>query len=285
MVLESLFNPFRVKKKPYEMFLAGLLYTVVGMMLSYFVFREIAGILMVFLVVLATVPLLYITIIHEEELDLKYSREIVLLKEHTKVLLFLICLFLGITTAFVGAYILLPSDVSHTLFELQEQAIINVNTYVQGSITGGIALSSIFSKIFVNNLKVLFFCLVFSLLYGTGAIFILTWNASVIGAAMGSLIKKEIAITAAAVGWGSLVSYFGVASFSFFRYMTHGLFEIAAYFLAGLAGGIISIAIIKHNLQKEQVFIDALDLILISLLLLFVGGIVEVYITPALFPT
>ena len=129
------------------MFLAGLLYTSVGMALSYFVFREIAGILMVFLIVLATVPLLYTTIVHEEELELKNPPEIFLLKEHSKVLLFLIFLFLGITASFVAAYILLPQDVSHNLFELQEQAIVNVNTYVQGSITGGAALTAIFSKI------------------------------------------------------------------------------------------------------------------------------------------
>ena len=65
--------------------------------------------------------------------------------------------------------------------------------------------------------------------------------------------------------------------------MTHGLFEIAAYFVAGLAGGIISIALIKHDLTNDQVLIDALDLVLISLGLLMVASIVEVYVTPLLF--
>ncbi len=116
-----------------------------------------------------------------------------------------------------------------------------------------------------------------------GAIFILTWNASVIAVAMGSLIKQEIAKTASFVGFSNLAAYFGVATFSFFRYMTHGVLEIVAYFMAGLAGGIISIALVKHNLQEEKILIDVLDLVLISVGLLLLAGFIEVYVTPSLF--
>ena len=87
MVLESLFNPFDVKKKPWEMFLAGFIYSIIGLIMSYMVFEKIAGILTVFLIVLATLPLLYTTIKKEEELELKYKKEWKLLKEHTKDLL------------------------------------------------------------------------------------------------------------------------------------------------------------------------------------------------------
>ena len=99
-------------------------------------------------------------------------------------------------------------------------------------VLGNVTSFGLFKKIFFNNLKVLFFCLSFAFLYGAGAIFILTWNASVIATAMGGLIKNELAQTASLVGFGSLASYFSVAAFGFFRYMTHGLFEIIAYFVA-----------------------------------------------------
>ena len=65
--------------------------------------------------------------------------------------------------------------------------------------------------------------------------------------------------------------------------MTHGIFEIAAYFIAGLAGGIISIALIKHNLQENRVLIDSLDLVLISVGFLIVAALIEVFITPLFF--
>ncbi|MBI2573321.1 stage II sporulation protein M [Candidatus Woesearchaeota archaeon] len=281
MVLESLFNPFAIKKKPWEMFFAGFLFASISLVISYYVFKEAAALLTVFLVVLCTVPILYTTIKNEEELDLKSTQEWSLLKEHTKVLIFLMFLFLGITTAFVLAYVVLPQDVVKVAFSLQDQAINHVNQNVQ--ITGNITRFGLFGNIFFNNLKVLFFCIIFSLLYGTGAMFILTWNASVIATAMGSVIKTQAAQALASNGSGILAAYLGAASFSVARYMTHGLLEIAAYFVAGLAGGIISIALIKHNLSDDKVLVDALDLIMISVGILFVAGVVEVYVTPALF--
>jgi len=283
MVLESLFNPFTVKHRPWEMFFAGFIYAVVGLLLAYFVFREVAGILMVFLIVMATIPMLYTTIKNEEELDLKIDREWVILKEHSRVLLYLIFLFLGITAALVLSYLTLPSEMTSSIFALQEKAITNVNQNIQGHITGGVAQLDFFIRIFMNNLKVLFFCLVFSLLYGTGAIFILTWNASVIAVAIGGLIKSELAQVASLTGLVSLSSYAGITAFGVFRYMTHGILEIAAYFVMGLAGGILSIALIKHNFQEDRVLVDALDLIFISVGLLLIAGVVEVYITPQLF--
>ena len=177
----------------------------------------------------------------------------------------------------------LPQPVVDNVFNLQQAAIANVNKNINVVLVGNVTKADVFTAVLLNNLKVLFFCLIFSFLYGIGAIFILTWNASVIAAAIGNLIKIEVAKAASLVGFPALSSYFGAITFSFFRYMTHGIFEIISYFVAGLAGGIISIALIKHNLKEDRVLIDALDLVLISLGFLFIGGIIEVYITPLWF--
>jgi len=195
-------------------------------------------------------------------------------------LFFLMFLFLGITLALTIAYVFLPNSMINSVFNIQQQAILNVNKNIQATLTGNVIKFDLFLSILINNLKVLFFCLIFSLLYGTGAMFILAWNASVIATAMGNLIKTQLMQTATSVGILSISHYFGAVTFSFIRYMTHGLLEIAAYFVAGMAGGIISIALIKHDLKKDRVLIDSLDLILISIGLILVAGIVEVYITP-----
>lgn len=279
MVLESLFNPFQVKKKPWEMFLAGFIYSIIGLILSYFVFKEAAGLLTVFLIVMATLPLFYNTITNEEELDLKSDKEWPLLKEHTKVMIFLIFLFLGITLALSLSYLFLPSEMISVVFGTQQQAIVNVNNNIQGQVTQ----FDLFGRVLMNNFKVLFFCIIFSFLYGTGAIFILTWNASVVATAMGNLFKVELAKGASLVGLPTISNYFSAASFSFFRYMTHGIFEMTAYFIAGLAGGIISIALIKHDLKNDKVLIDSLDLILLSFGVLVIAVIIEVFVTPVLF--
>src|SRR3989344_4076455 len=283
MVLELLFNPFSLKKRPWEMLVGGFFYSVVALMLSYLVFREIAGILMVFLIVLSTIPIIYTAIKNEEELELKIDKEWFLLKEHTKVLVYLMFLFIGITVALMLAYIILPHSVTDVIFELQKTAIVNVNNAIQSNVTGQITKLSLFGKIIFNNIKVLFFCLLFSLLYGAGAMFILAWNASVIATAIGILVKTELAKTASLIGFTTFSAYFSVTTFSFFRYMTHGILEIAAYFIAGLAGGIISIALIKHNLKEHQVLVDSLSLIGISFGFLILAGFLGVFITPLLF--
>ena len=279
MVLEALINPFALRKRPWEMFIGGFFYSVIGLFLSYLVFREVSGLLMVFLIVMATFPLLYTVIKREEEIDLKYKKEWAILKEHSHVIIFLIFLFLGITTALVLCYVFLPTTMVETIFSLQTKAIHEVNVKVVGNVTA----FGLFKRIFFNNIKVLFFCLAFAFIYGAGAIFILTWNASVIAAAIGSLIKSELAQTASYVGLASISSYFGIAAFSFMRYMTHGIFEIAAYFIAGLAGSIISIAVIRHNLDNNQVVYDATELIILSLAVLVVAAVIEVFVTPAFF--
>ncbi len=289
MVLELLFNPFSLKKKPWQMFVVGFFNSIIALILSYVVFREAAGLLTVFLIVMSSLPVFYVTIKREEELDLKSDNESKLLKEHGKVLIFFLFLFFGITSALVISYVVLPSAMVNTIFELQIAAISNVNTIIQSesgsaaAVTGNITSVGLFLRILTNNFKVLFFCLIFSFLYGAGSIFILTWNASVIASAVGNLIKSEIAKAASLIGLPTLSTYFGVAIFSVFRYMTHGIFEIASYFIAGLAGGIISIAFIKQNLKEPRIYIDVLDLVLISIGLLVVAGVVEVYITPILF--
>lgn len=288
MVLEYIFNPFILKKKPWEMFAVGFIYSIIALFLSYLVFKEVSGLLTVFLIVVAVLPTMYVTVKSEEELDVKYEGEWRLLQEHAKVIIFLIFMFLGVTAALVFSYIVLPHEMVESIFDLQHKAIVNVNNYVKGNIIGGditgqTTKTDIFFKIFLNNLKVLFFCLIFSLLYGSGALFILTWNASVIAAAVGSLIKNKLAETASLAGLGLISTYFGTTAFSFFKYMLHGILEITAYFVIGLAGGILSMALIKKDLSYDSIMTDVLDLVIISIGFLLVGGIVEVYITPLLF--
>jgi len=288
MVLEYIFNPFVLKKKPWEMFIVGFTYSLIALFLSYLVFKEVSGLLTVFLIVIGILPTMYVTVKSEEELDIKYEGEWKLLQEHAKVITFLLFMFLGVTAALVLSYVFLPHNVVESVFNLQHKAIVNVNNYVRGSIigediTGQTTKTDIFIKIFLNNLKVLFFCLIFSLLYGTGSLFILTWNASVIAAAVGGLIKNKLAETASLAGFGLFSAYFGTAAFSFLKYMLHGILEITAYFIIGLAGGILSMALIKKDLSYDSIMTDVLDLVLISIGFLLVGGIVEVYITPLLF--
>jgi len=127
-----------------------------------------------------------------------------------------------------------------------------------------------FLAIFTNNMYVLIFTLVFSLIFGAGAIFVLAWNASVIAAAIGIFTKSNI-----------MDLFYGLA-----RYMIHGGLEIASYLIVALAGGIVSIAVIKHEFGTEkfwEVLQDSLNLIILAVIVLLLAAFVEVFITPMIF--
>lgn len=284
MVLESLINPAKMEKSPMNMFLIGLIYSSVAIFLSYWIFKTYASMIMVFLTTMAAIPLMYHTIKWEEEKDLQDYTERMLLKEHSKALRAFIFLFIGFVISFTVWYVVLPSDLVGTLFDTQSSTINAIN----GRITGMSMSESLdlFSKIFLNNVKVLIFCILFSFVYGSGAIFILTWNASVIGTAMGDFIRGGLAGVSATAGLSGVGHYFQIISIGLFKYTIHGVPEILAYFAAGLAGGIVSIAVIRHdfgNRRFEHVLLDSADLTLLSLGLLFLAALLEVFITPIIF--
>ena len=86
-------------------------------------------------------------------------------------------------------YVILPTSIHQNLFSIQTHTIETINYQVTGN---AINAGGVFLKIFLNNIRVLTFCLLFSFFYGVGAIFILTWNASVIGVAIGNFIRSNV---------------------------------------------------------------------------------------------
>jgi uncharacterized membrane protein SpoIIM required for sporulation len=283
MVLELLTNPLSAEKAPWNMFFIGILYASVAVFLSNWIFREHASMIMVFLTVLACVPLLYHTLKLEEKKDVELKvGELGLLKEHGKALNFLIFLFLGCTLAFAFWYVVLSPSLVQSTFSAQTATIQAINTKITGNVTG----FGVFTKILLNNFKVLIFCVLFSFLYGAGALFILTWNSSVIAAAIGNYIRTHLSNITGEYGLAKVSAYLSVVSLGLLRYLFHGIPEIVAYFIAGLAGGIISVAVIKESFGSknfEKVILDSSDLILISIGVLVVAAYMEVYITPLFF--
>lgn len=283
MVLESLINPKKAEQNPWNLFFFGFVYTSVAIPLSLWVFENHASLVMVFLTVIACVPLIYKTVRYEEKKDLIVNRETTLLKEHGKALAFFMFLFAGMTLAFAAWYVMLPEVMVQNAFRVQTQTISDLNNHISGN---SLSQVNAFGRIFFNNVKVLVFCLLFSFLYGTGSIFILTWNASVIGTAIGNFIRGNLSTVANLAGLGKVGGYLHIISLGLMKYSLHGIPEILAYFIGGLAGGIISIAVIRHDFgthKFEKIILDSSDLIVISIALLLAAGLIEVYITPAFF--
>ena len=84
----------------------------------------------------------------------------------------------------------------------------------------------------------------------------------------------------------TVAQYFSIGAYGLLRYAIHGIPEILAYFMAGLAGGIISIAAIRHDFgtkKFEHVLLDSADLLLLALVVTFLAGVLEVWVTPLIF--
>jgi len=282
MVFEDLVRPWEAKRHPLKLFFYGMAFAVLAILFSLWIFPEQASLVMVFLIVIMTTPLMYFTLREEEEEDFVSDNELWLLSEHGKAIKFLLYLFFGFLVTFSLVYIFAPESLVQQLFGFQLKTIENINNVVSGKV---VALDA-FSSILTNNLKVLFFCLMFAIFFGAGAIFILAWNASVISAAVGTYVRNGLAKSAALAGFGSVAVHFNLFVAGLFRYMLHGIFEIAAYFIAGLAGGIISMAIVNKSvrlIKLKRVIKDSAFLIAIAIVLLVIGAVVEVFVTPAIF--
>lgn len=284
-MLEMLLSPKKAEKHPWMMFVVGFVYAALSFGLVNFIFGDdlvlasYSGILLVTFTVMFTMPFMYYVIKREEEKDLKGSGSLRMITAHNKTFVALMWMFLGFLVAFSVGYVLFPHTQS---FKAQIETFCSINRpgnfdqcVTQYGVrpprqTAAAAGRERLFTIFSNNIYVLIFILVFSLIFGAGAVFVLAWNATVIAAAIG-IFSRE-----------SLINIpLGLA-----RYMVHGIIEIGAYFVGAVAGGIISVAIIKHEINSQKfwnIMQDSLNLIILAIILLVIGAIVEVFVTPYLF--
>jgi uncharacterized membrane protein SpoIIM required for sporulation len=280
MVLESIINPEKEEKTPKHMLLVGFIYSTVGILLSLWVFDGNASLPQIFLTALPLVVIVNNALRVEEE-KTKHEMKF-LIKEHGPILSLFMYLFIGLLVSYALWFTILPVKTVENVFETQ---IGTVEEITGGDVSAtGYATQNIanLESILLNNLKVLAFCILFSFLYGGGAIFIHTWNASVIGVAVGSVLRTGLRSFAGSVNMVSLSNYLSSFSVSF-SYMVHGVFEVAAYFLGAVAGGIISFAVVNHDYKTKEfkhIVFDSADTLILAVATLVFAAVLEVYVTP-----
>jgi hypothetical protein len=294
MVLESIITTEGAKNKPRIMFILGVVYAAIAIVLSYFIFPSNPSLSVIFLATIASLPILINVLTSEEEESfnyLKINKDTPLIGTHLDVFSAFTFIFLGFLVCFLVFYVAFPESINNLFFSEQIktiQSIVGPTGFF--GFGGGINAAAVSAEeglkvIMLNNFKVLLFCLLFSFLYGAGAIFILAWNASVLATAMGNFIKTKIAAIAAVTGGVTAAAYFQAVPLSFLRYMIHGIPEVGAYFLGAIAGGIISAAVVKSDYRDPRfykILMDSLDLIALAVLLLIVASLLEVSVTPLL---
>lgn len=284
-MLEMLYNPRYSEKGPIKMLFIGIVYASLSLLLVHFFFSsdpelsQASGMMVVTFCVMFSLMFMYFLIRQEEKEDEEVEGFFGVWRAHSDAIYAFMWLFLGFVIAFSFWYIVLQ-DANLLNFQLRTYCRINnpgdveecVLSYgfPKDRITGAMTDGSRFLSILQNNVYVMIFTLLFSLIFGAGAIFILAWNASVIAAAIGVFTNYRISEIPLGV----------------MRYMLHGFPEIAAYFVTALAGGIFGVGFLRHGIQNKK-FIRVLEnvviLLFISLVILVLAALMEVYITPLLF--
>ena len=272
MVLESLLNPTRAGDKPLYVFLVAFFYTLIAVMFSNQLFPSQASILSVTLITIIFIPFfqkMFEIEEFKEDLAAEGKTHDNLFSRHAKSLIIFTTFFLGVTIAMSFIFIFFPHTYLNT-FSLQLDWFSNQGIFPVGQATAG---APDFSTLFLNNTQVMLLLFMLSIVFGAGAIFILVWNASIIAVFLGIFIRSFIE-----QGFPITVAYLFGVPIGLSSIALHGIPEILAYFFAGLAGGILSVGIIREKIMSKEfteVFKDALVFLLFAEVLILIAALVE----------
>ena len=255
MVLEWFLRAKTDRKHPFTIFVFTFFASLISMFISYFVFKENIGIFNIVIISLVLVTFIN-SMLFLEEKETEFEMDKSFWERHGDIISAFASMFIGMTLAMSLAYIILPEEVSQKVFNEQIREI----NIIQGRFT----FSSQFLEIVANNFSVLSLSFLLSFLIGTGAILILSWNASVLAAAIGMVAK-------------SLGGLHGLP-LAIMTFLPHGVFEITAYFIGAIGGGLVSAAIARKHSKFDLILKDAFMLFGIAVIMLVIGGIIETFI-------
>ena len=259
MVLESIFPVKKVVRNPMEMFIFSMLVTFSSVYLADLIFPgSSAGKIMTLFITVAMTPMIYGIFKEEEEVE-RECAECKIKKSffdrHDETIWSFTFLFIGV---FLIA-ILSPEEYVTQMFGDQLSEIERVT-----SISGNFNMAGILNIIILNNMRVMALSFALSFLLGSGAVVIMAWNASILGLYLASFLRQ------------GLVEEFVVRTVGM---IPHAPVEIGAYFLAGIAGGIISVGLIREKMFSKEFFLifkDSLILLAWAVAAIIVGAFIEV---------
>ncbi len=268
MVFEQMYQAQWLESKPWYAFLLGIAYSTLGMVIALFLFPEDPSFAAITFTTLAIVPSLN-KLMSLEANEIAGEDHITirrLWKDHYDIFLVYLFLFLGILAVFSFFSLMLPEKFIQYAYKYQ------IGVYY--GITGNAANAGFgFSPIFFHNLKIVIVCIILSLLYGAGSVFLITWNASAWGVIFATIARDS-------VGQESPIIFFLLLMISV---APHMILEALAYFAAVISGGVISKATVREQFgtfRFKELMLDGFYVFLIALVILFLAAFVEVYVFP-----
>lgn len=279
MVLEHLFPEDWLESKGGYAFILGVVYSIIGILIARVLFPGDPALVSVAITSLLILPELYkIFSIEERKESMAQGVSLRgLWRDDLDIVRVYVFLFLGILLVFALGTIITPQMQTNELF--REQLEIRFGQgfsgqAVAGQATGNSLFSSdLFWSLLSNNFLVLVACFILALLTGDGAIFLITWNASVWGTIFGLTAKG-----AGVFGGQHPLLYFSLIMLIVFPHM---IIEALSYFLAAISGSMISKDVILEEFASErffEVFSFNLYLLLFGLVFLVLGAVVEAFV-------
>lgn len=257
MVLERILSGKYNRKQPMMIFLLSLLISLISLFISYTVFKQNTGLFTVVIISLIMVPFMNSMIGYEEAETEETGQRETFFKRHGDIILAYTAVFLGMVLAMSVVFVILPDDIVEQVFDEQISEV----KLIQGNFTFGNQMLDII----VNNTSVLMLSFLFSFLIGTGAVLIISWNASVLSAAIGLIAKSFGGIRGIPI--------------AVLTFIPHGSFEILAYFIGAIAGGLISAAVMRKKSNNFWYIIkDSGFMLILSFVFLIIGSIIETFI-------
>jgi len=237
MVLEAFYEAANLRKNPILALPLGFLYTCIGIGLAFIIFPGDAGLASVAFASILMLPSLT-NLVASAEASERRGRKLsmfILLRDNLPMIKIYLNMFLGAFFAYITFSLLLTGSIVPVVFASQFGLAVHA---------GGVYLSMVtFSEILVNNLLILLLCFFISFLIGNGAIFFITWNASVWGVFFGNM-----AASAAAFGDQSpltlIITILAVV-------IIFVVIEALAYIMAAVSGSVLSRATLTEFKRKE----------------------------------
>ncbi len=293
MVLDEILPSWFAKKHPIVLLAASFVLASAGIWIALYTFPSSASVLSLAFLTIAFMPLIH-RIIVEEEMEDRFAPEssASFFQRHWDVIKVYAFLFIGLIVAYSFWYAVMPPEMQSKVFLEQNRTVDRIHGLREemelpssGAATGlasgcGENAFCWFELIFFNNAFVLFLAVVFSFVWGAGAVFLLSWNASVLATVIGRDVMEKIGGYAFLGPTGFAVAY-GHGLYNALGFLPHGLPEIMAYFIGAIAGGIISVAVSKRMRKKRElqtVFADAGMMIAVAVGLLFAAAWIEAYL-------
>ncbi len=279
MVLELITNSFKLRYKPYLMFFEAIILTILSIFFAIKLFPgKFSSIALLAFLTIGALPLFNKLYSYDSYIS-NYSKPFFV--RHKKIISLLLFFFVGILFTFVCASFVLGENTSNQIFSAQLEEIEKIDS-LRSNITGNLVLDDVsnvkfrevFGIIFKNNLFVVFAAIILSFFYGAGGQFLIVWNASLLSTVIVNYISSIV------VGTGFQATLHGAKHglLSFIGFIPHGLFEVLAYFAAGLAGAIFARDLFKGIFStpfKWHATKDFLYLFLFALICLLIGALIE----------